>query len=79
MKRRQRDNAFKTHVASYHGQHYSAERDGDKLNIYAHHDEHGQPAVENTMGSMGSTNDRHPIKSLADLNTAWNDRRRRRA
>ena len=39
-----RDSARKTDVASFHGKHYVAERDGDDLHVYSLHDEHGYPA-----------------------------------
>ena len=38
------DAAGMTRIATFPGEHYSAERDGGELHIYAHHDEHGQPA-----------------------------------
>jgi len=38
------DEAGMTRIATFPGEHYSAERDGGELHIYAHHDEHGQPA-----------------------------------
>jgi hypothetical protein len=45
--RRIDDTALRTHPATYHGGHFSAEKDGEELKIFSHHDEHGQPAREN--------------------------------
>ena len=58
------DSAQKTLIASYHGSHYVAERNGDALEIYSLHDEFGMPATETR-----TTSDRRPkINSIADLN-----------
>jgi hypothetical protein len=45
--RRVADEALKTHVASFHGNHFVAEREGQNLHIHMLH-EQGQPIRENT-------------------------------
>jgi hypothetical protein len=49
------DEARKTRVASFPGEHFSAEHEDGQLHVYAHMDEHGNPArkfgeVEGTSG-----------------------------
>jgi hypothetical protein len=65
------DSAHKTLVSSYHGAHYTAERNGDALEIYALTDDLGMPA------EIHGTNDKRPaISTLADLNARLAIRRR---
>jgi hypothetical protein len=54
-----------THIASFHGEHMTAERDGGDLKVYSHHDEHGQPVQRfgNEEGTSG-------IKSNAGVGDA---------
>ena len=46
---RRTDSAIKTHVASFHGNHFVAERDGQNLHVHMLHDETGRPALENPL------------------------------
>jgi hypothetical protein len=46
---RRTDSALKTHVASFHGNHFVAERDGQNLHVHMLHDETGRPALENPL------------------------------
>lgn len=54
------------HVATFHGEHFSGDRDGGDLKIYAHRDEHGMPvkrfSEEGTSGIRSSVglNDARP-------------------
>jgi hypothetical protein len=60
---RTRDEAKKTLVAIHKGRHHVAERNAEgDLEIFALHDEHGQPAIETS-----ATNDRRP-PTFADRN-----------
>ena len=68
---RARDTARKTLVASFSGNHYTAEREGDELQIFALTDDLGMPA------EIYGTNDKRPaISTLADLNARLAIRRR---
>jgi hypothetical protein len=55
---RVRDEARKTRVATFPGEHYSAEHEDGQLHVYAHTDEFGNPAqkwgVEGTSGIRSS-------------------------
>jgi hypothetical protein len=42
--RRVGDDALRTHVASFHGDHFMAEREGKDLRVHMMHDEYGQPS-----------------------------------
>jgi hypothetical protein len=47
--RRVSDTALRTHVASFHGPSFVAEREGQDLRVHMLHDEHGRPVQENVL------------------------------
>src|SRR5262249_55159205 len=77
--RRTNDEARKTRVATFPGEHYSSEFENGQLHVYAHTDEHGNPArkfgeVEGTSGIRSSAGGRLDtgcvggIGSITELN-----------
>jgi hypothetical protein len=77
------DEARKTRVATFPGEHYSSEFENGQLHVYAHTDEHGNPArkfgeVEGTSGirstasAAGNRLDAAggvgPVRSISELN-----------
>jgi hypothetical protein len=71
------DEARKTRVATFPGEHYSSEFENGQLHVYAHTDEQGNPArkfgdVEGTSGIRSSAGSRldtvGPVRSIAELN-----------
>jgi hypothetical protein len=75
MRMSAQDEARKTRVATFPGEHYSAEHEDGQLHVYAHHDEHGLPArrfgaeqgtsgIRSTIGDA----DRRSVRTLAELN-----------
>jgi hypothetical protein len=65
--RRTSDQAQKTLIASYHGHHFSAERDGEHLHIYSHSGDDGVAGVR----VIGSAHDRmHASVRLQNTNAA---------
>jgi hypothetical protein len=49
------DSALRTHIASFHGNHFVAERDGQDLHVHMLHDENGRPALENPLHHQEGT------------------------
>jgi hypothetical protein len=73
------DEARKTKIATFPGEHYSSELENGQLHVYSHTDEHGNPAKkfgepEGTSGirsSAGGGLDAWcvgPVKSISELN-----------
>jgi hypothetical protein len=53
--RRIADTALRTHVASFHGPSFVAEREGQDLRVHMLHDEHGRPVQENVLHQQEGT------------------------
>lgn len=63
--------ASKTLVASFNGEHFISERDGDKLNIFAIGDTDGAPGVLTKGAPIADSK----LRSIADLNKINRERR----
>jgi hypothetical protein len=65
MRMSAQDEARKTRVATFPGEHYSAEHEEGNLHVYAHTDEHGIPArrfgaEQGTSGIRSTAGDARP-------------------